>query len=309
MSKHEQAYGGKIKNPLDDVFGKLGSPAKESSVSLDQITLPQSQPRRYFDPQAQMQLVESVRQHGILQPLLVRPLPNGSYELVAGERRYRAAAEVGLETVPIIERELSDTEAFQLALIENLQREDLNPVEETEGVLHLLALQLNLKAQEIPSLLYRLKHEAERKSDSGHNVMPNPQLEKVETLFCQLGRMTWESFVKNRLPLLNLPKDVLEAVETGEVAYTKARAIAQIKLEDSRKAVLKQAISEDWSLQQIKEHVKTVQPKSEQSTLGRRLDATCRKFKKAKVWEYPELQQRVEELLVELEALATKLEQ
>jgi ParB family chromosome partitioning protein len=88
------------------------------------------------------ELVESVQQHGVLQPLLVRSRSDDQYELVAGERRYRAAKEVQLAEVPVVIRELSDEEAMQLSLIENLCREDLNPVEETEGILQLLALRL-----------------------------------------------------------------------------------------------------------------------------------------------------------------------
>jgi hypothetical protein len=79
--------------------------------------------------------LRQVKEHGILEPLLVRPLKDGEYELVAGERRLRAAREVGLEAVPIVVRELDDRQAIQVALIENLQREDLNPVEETDAVL------------------------------------------------------------------------------------------------------------------------------------------------------------------------------
>ena len=130
------------------------------SISIDSIVLPASQPRRYFDPQKLQQLTESVRQHGILEPLLVRPAPEaGKYELVAGERRYRAAREVGLTSVPVTIRELTDEAALQLALVENLQREDLNPVEEAEGILQLLGIRLKMSASEVPSLLYRMRNQ------------------------------------------------------------------------------------------------------------------------------------------------------
>jgi ParB family transcriptional regulator, chromosome partitioning protein len=112
--------------------------ASINTVSISKIRLPSHQPRRYFDPEKLQQLTDSIKQHGVLEPLLVRPLQQGEYELVAGERRYRAAQAGGLEIVPITVRELSDQEAIQLALVENLQREDLNPIEETEGVLELL---------------------------------------------------------------------------------------------------------------------------------------------------------------------------
>ncbi|WP_245940007.1 ParB/RepB/Spo0J family partition protein [Stenomitos frigidus] len=100
------------------------------------------QPRRYFDPEKLNQLAESIKQHGILEPLLVCFTAHGKYEIVAGERRYRAATMLGFTEVPVVIRDFSDQEALQVALIENLQREDLNPIEETEGILELVALRL-----------------------------------------------------------------------------------------------------------------------------------------------------------------------
>ena len=125
-------------------------------VSLGLLVVSKQQPRRYFDLEKQQHLVQSIQEHGILEPLLVRPLPTGKYELVAGERRYRAAQELGLAEVPIIILNLSDEEALQIALIENLQREDLNPVEETEGIVSLLAMKLQVSVDEVPQLLHRL---------------------------------------------------------------------------------------------------------------------------------------------------------
>jgi ParB-like chromosome segregation protein Spo0J len=103
-------------------------------------------------------LVESVRQHGILEPILLRSLDNNTYELVAGERRYRAAKEVGLDEIPAVVRQMTPDEALQIALVENLQREDINPVEETEAILQLLVLKLNLSVDEVTAQLYRMRH-------------------------------------------------------------------------------------------------------------------------------------------------------
>jgi ParB-like partition proteins len=108
-------------------------------------------------------LVLSIKEHGILEPLLVRPRSGGEYELVAGERRYRAAQKLGLAEVPVVIRKLTDEEALALSLIENLHREDLNPVEETEGILQLLSLKLNVAVEETISLLYRMQNEAKGK--------------------------------------------------------------------------------------------------------------------------------------------------
>lgn len=279
-------------------------------IRLTEIDLPQQQPRRYFDPQALKELIASVKQHGILQPLLVRSLPSGKYELVAGERRYRAAKEAGLVKVPIIVRELSDETALQLALIENLQREDLNPVEETEGILQLLALKLKISLNQVASLLYRMHNEAKGKVTP--NVMGSVSNQIVRETFEAIGLMDWESFVNNRLPLLNLPSDTLEALRQGRIAYTKAQAIARVKDEAQRQALLETAIAEDLSLSQIRERISSITIEqansisNETSSLKSRMDAAYRLVKKSKIWADPRKQKRLEKLLSELEALASK---
>ncbi|OWY65161.1 chromosome partitioning protein ParB [cyanobacterium TDX16] len=279
-------------------------------IGLSEICLPQQQPRRYFDPQALQELTSSVKQHGILQPLLVRPLPSGRYELVAGERRYHAAKEANLIEVPVVVRELSDETALQLALIENLQREDLNPAEETEGILQLLALKLETSLPEVVSLLYRMQNEAKGKVT--HNVMGSLPKQIVQATFEAIGLMDWESFVTNRLPLLNLPSDILEALRQGKIAYTKAQAIARVKDEEQRQALLETAIAQDLSLNQIRERVASIADEkansisSETSSLKSRMDAAYRLVKKSKIWADPKKQKRLEKLLAELEALASK---
>ncbi|MDR3645123.1 MAG: ParB/RepB/Spo0J family partition protein, partial [Clostridia bacterium] len=115
---------------LDALFADNSEEAGNGSVTvrLTEIEPNRAQPRKKFDEDALEQLSESIRNHGILQPLVVRPVPGaGGYQLVAGERRWRAARMAGLTEVPVVIRELSDNEAMEVALIENLQREDLNP--------------------------------------------------------------------------------------------------------------------------------------------------------------------------------------
>ncbi len=157
--RSDKPYGGRT--PYAEALTQLNTdatPTASSTIKLDDIQLPQQQPRRYFDPQGLKEFVSSIRQHGILQPLLVRPIKSGGYELVTGERRYRAARELGLEEVPALVRKLNEEQAFQFALIENLQREDLNPIEETEGILQLLASRLECDSSAVKSLLYRIKN-------------------------------------------------------------------------------------------------------------------------------------------------------
>ncbi len=120
---------------LDSLFleNTLEDAAKTVTLPIEEIVPNRAQPRKQFDEEALADLSASIAQHGVLQPLLVRPMPDGSYQLVAGERRWRASRMAGLTEVPVVIREMAEQEAAELALIENLQREDLNPMEEAIG--------------------------------------------------------------------------------------------------------------------------------------------------------------------------------
>lgn len=293
---------------IDALFGEPepAAPAaetREEVIPITQIVLPEQQPRRYFNPQAMQKLVESVKQHGILQPLLIRPTGDGTYELVAGERRYRAAKSLDLAEVPAFIREMTDEQAFQFALLENLQREDLNPVEETEGILQLLALKLNQPQESIINLLNQAAHPERNPVD---NVIHTEEWQTVQEVFASIGRFTPESFRTNRLPLLNLPDEVLEALRQGEIEYTKARAIARIKDQDSRKTLLEKAITEGLSLTQIKEYITATQSKGTapaSSPIRSRITETLQRVKRAKSLDDPKKQKRLEKLLEELNTL------
>jgi ParB family transcriptional regulator, chromosome partitioning protein len=280
------------------------SPQPTATVALSAITLPSQQPRRYFDPIKMEQLIQSVKQHGILENLLIRPIQNqpGQYELVAGERRYRAAQSVGLVEVPVTIRELTDSEAVAIALVENLQREDLNPVEETEGILQLVALRLECAQNEVISLFYRMQNDVQRLND---NVIIQPQAESIKAIFSELGLMGWESFVSNRLPLLKLPEDVLEVLRSGQIEYTKARAIARVKNDQTRKELLEDAIAYNLSLSEIKRKIKEIeqQTASEPPSIKDLADETFRRLKKSQVWDDPKKKAKVEKLLAQLKAL------
>ena len=136
------AKKGGLGRGLDALFAdnsvEENSSASAVKLSLNEIEPNKDQPRKTFDEKALSELADSIAQHGVIQPLLVRPMPDGSYQLVAGERRWRAARRAGLSEVPVVIREMSDSEMMELALIENLQREDLNPIEEAEGLQQLI---------------------------------------------------------------------------------------------------------------------------------------------------------------------------
>src|SRR5919199_451911 len=284
-----------------------------STVPLASIIISQTQPRRYFAPEAMQMLVESVKKDGVLQAILVRPV-GSKYELVAGERRYRAAQSAGLTDIPAVVREMSVEEAVRFALMENLQREDLNPVEETEGILELLAITLEYPTAEVPLLLQRLHKEIKRKKLS-HNVMGQPVVESappelaiIQSVFESLGRMSWESFTSNRLPLLNLTADILEALRAGRLEYTKAKEIAKLESESSRQELLEEAIVSSLSLSQIRERVKASQPPPEPPPLAARMATTYQLAKKLHVWDDPKKRKKLESLLSQIEALLSKEE-
>jgi ParB family protein len=183
-----------IRAYLKGLVEEAKSPAT-SHLPLEAL-LPSPQPRRRFENLEA--LAESIREKGVLQPLLVRPLGDGRYAIVAGERRYRAAKMAGLAEVPVRVLDLPEKEARLLALVENLQREDLNPYEETLGVLELLSEDLGKTREEVVSLLERMRKE--KRGVAAHNVMGTPEAQRVEEVFQALGRMTWESFVRTASP-------------------------------------------------------------------------------------------------------------
>ena len=174
-------------------------------VPHDQVVPSPLQPRTQFVESPLDDLVESIRQHGIIQPLIVRPV-NGKFELIAGERRWRASGKLGLATVPVIEREASDRDVLEMALIENLQREDLNPMEEAAGYVR-LAKEFALKQDEIAA---------------------------------RVGKS--RASVANAMRLLDLHRDVQVLVAQGRLSVGHAKAILAIKDQDSQLLVSDQII-------------------------------------------------------------------
>jgi ParB family transcriptional regulator, chromosome partitioning protein len=172
-------------------------------VILTNLRLSTQQPRRYFDEAAIQDLVASIKYHGILQPLLVRPLPEKGYEILNGERRYQAAQKAGLTEVPVIIRQMIDEEALQYALIEDLRRGDLNLAQETETVLQLLSVCLGKPKADIPPFLYRKYYDAIIQMN--HKVVIyDSEIEVVKWVFAHVGKMSWQTFTRKRLPLLSL---------------------------------------------------------------------------------------------------------
>lgn len=179
-----------------------------------------NQPRTKFDPEALAALAASIEATGVVQPLLVRPLPDGSYELVAGERRWRAAQQANLEKVPAVVRDQEEAERLQAALIENMVREDLNPVEEAKACAALVE-DLGLTKEELAR---------------------------------RVGRS--RPAVSNLIRLLELPDDILEHLETGELSEGHGKALLGAQGNDVRRRLGRDAVRGGWSVRETENRVR-----------------------------------------------------
>lgn len=191
-------------------------------LNINELEPNRGQPRKEFSEEAMRELADSIAQHGVLQPLLVRPLLSGGYQIVAGERRWRASRMAGLATVPALIRELTDSEVMQIALIENLQREDLKPLEEAQGYQALME-EFGFTQDEI--------------SKSVGKSRPA---------------------VTNALRLLNLPEAVRGMLARGDLSAGHARTLLSFKDEAAMLAAAKRVVAEGLSVRELEKMAKKV---------------------------------------------------
>ena len=199
------------------------------TLRLSQIEPNRDQPRKIFSEEALNELADSIREHGVLQPLLVRPLPGGSYQLVAGERRWRASRMAGLQEVPVVIREMDEEQAMEIALIENLQREDLNAIEEATGYKQLM----------------------ERYG------MTQEQVAK------RVGKS--RPAIANALRLLTLPQKVMDMVGEGEVSPGHARALLAFDDQDRIVEIAQKVKTGKYSVRDIERMAKNQDEKKEKA--------------------------------------------
>lgn len=284
-------------------FTGLPSQFQQTDLALEEIRPRSNQPRRSFGEAALAHLTESVRRHGILQPLTVHRLGAG-YELIAGERRLRAARAAGLSHVPVkIFETLPERQVQQLSAIENLQREDLNPVDEADALLDILEIELSLERSELVQKLHRWKALKVRDPALTRlSAQEREQLERLEALFSTLSRGEWTSFVTNRLPVLKLPGALLEAVRSGDLEYTKAVALKRLP-EEAWSALLAQAPS--LSVAQTRQKVRALLEEGRDETHMEALAGQVRRLLGRGAWQGVGAaeRRRVEELLVEVRDL------
>jgi ParB family chromosome partitioning protein len=201
----------------------LTSEDRVEKIPVDQLEANPHQPRKHFDEAALSELASSIKRHGVIQPLVVTSVKNGKYVLVAGERRWRASQQAGLKTVPAIVRDREELEQLEVALIENVQRVDLGPLEQAASI-EKLYQQFSLSYDEIAK---------------------------------RLGKAT--STVSNIARLLNLPENARDALASGQITEGHARAILSLKGDTARQDyLLKSIVSHGWNVRQAERFVTSV---------------------------------------------------
>jgi ParB family chromosome partitioning protein len=192
-----------------------------SSVPITAVKPNPNQPRREFDATAMAELTQSIERDGIIQPIIVRRIGPNEYQIIAGERRWRAAGAAGLKEIPVIPREANDQQVLELAIIENIQREDLNPIE--------LALAFQRMGAEL-----NLSHD-------------------------QIGEKTGKDrvTVTNTIRLLHLPDDVQQMIAARRISQGHARALLKLQTAELQRTVAQRCIDEGWSVRQIEEYTRT----------------------------------------------------
>ena len=221
------AKKGGLGKGYDNIFGENELESRDSVVvlAIDEISPNRSQPRTEFDPEALAELTDSISKHGVLQPILVRPLIAGGYQIVAGERRYRASLQAGLSEIPAIVRELDDKETMEIALIENLQRKDLTPVEEALGYDALM---------------------------KNHGFTQEQVAESV-------GKS--RPAIANALRLLSLPQPVIDLLAEGLISAGHARALVGIEDEETAMNIANEIIDKGLSVRAVEALVKNADKK------------------------------------------------
>ena len=232
---------------LDMIFMENNPESENVPIILNIIEIEpnQNQPRMDFNDESLKELARSIARHGVIQPIVVKPISSGKYKIIAGERRFRAAKAAGLVEVPVIIKDVTDTQVMELALVENLQRENLNAIEEAKGSKALM-------------------------DNYGFN-----QVQVAETV----GKS--RSYVANAIRLLNLPEKVVQKLKTGEITSGHARSLLTFENNQDIEKALEVTISKNLSVRQLEELVRKMlikDSKESKLTEPKRLDAFYEKI-------------------------------
>ena len=222
MSKKGLGRGLSSLLPDNDVIEEKEDIKDVSEMKLTLIEPNKNQPRKSFDKEKLEELSESIKNNGLIQPIIIKPKNNGRYLIVAGERRFRAAKKAGLSTVPVIIRDYTDEQVAQIALIENLQREDLNPIEEAMG----------------------------------YKKLMDEFLLTQEMISEKIGKS--RSAIANTLRLLSLDDDIKKLVESGKLSSGHARAVLSVENKELRLLLANKIIEENLNVRQAEALAKTI---------------------------------------------------
>ncbi|MFT4034042.1 MAG: ParB/RepB/Spo0J family partition protein [Patulibacter sp.] len=210
--------------------GAASTTAELRELPVALLTANPDQPRRRFDPAELQALADSIAAQGVLQPVLVRPRPGGRYEIVAGERRWRAAQLAGLDAIPAVVRERSNAETLEAALVENMARADLTPIEEARACAGLVE-ELGLTREEVAR---------------------------------RVGRS--RAAISNLIRLLDLPDEVIELLEAGQLSEGHGRALLLAPDQSDRRRLARSAVAERWSVREVERRARPAGPTSERTT-------------------------------------------
>lgn len=229
-------------------------------VPLAKIVPNPNQPRRDFDEEKLAELADSIKKNGLIQPIVVRKHGIG-YEIIAGERRYQASKRAGLERVPVIVKDVDDAEMYRLALIENIQRDDLNPIEEAKGYKTLIAMNGVKSLGDLSELVSKSR-----------------------------------SSISNIIRLLKLPEEVQDMVSDGRLTYATARAILAIDGEERQLALAQKAVEKGMATSEVEDYVKAVKAMDERMAQQQEQEAQGEDGQEASPDSEPDAQQQLPDL-------------
>ena len=286
------------------------------NIELDKIYVNPSQHRKYFDADEQEKLKNSIAQNGFKGAILLRILEgdavvNGyEYELVYGESRHRAVQNLGWKTIPAVVENLTEREVHRIRLDENLVRKDLNPLEETNGILEVAADELEATPEQVLSLLDEVENATRRKIPLKGDVAL--QSEKLQAVLDYYKKGSLSGFRTKYRKLQKLPNDIRDAVQKS-LDWSKAVEIQPIKDSEERKKVLEWAIKNNPSIKEIRRKRKDLALKNVNDD-GLKLLSSSESLKKkfyeglagvsdSHIWDDPENQQRLQHLIAEFESV------
>ena len=200
------------------------------TLNINKIITNSNQPRKYFDDEKMEELKNSIKNNGLIQPIVVRKLDTGKYEIIAGERRYRACRDLGMETIQVIKISAGNSKSYEISVLENIQRENLNPIEEAESYIMLMEVY-------------------------GYTQ---------EKLAEKLGKT--RSSISNKTRILKLPEKVKEMVKKGELSYGHARTLLGIPRKEDMESLAQKIIEKKYSVREIERIVKKYSEKSEKNS-------------------------------------------